>query len=95
VDFDSADGKVHLFSVTSQGEANDHVSEWLNYITFEFSWKGCCKNWDLEEKIIVVWVSEDQIEVKDEDYSKGKAKLSPNYVLKRKEAAEPALQEEP
>jgi len=47
----------------------------------------------LEEKIIVNWVSEDLNEVKETDYSKGKIKLSSNYVLRRKEDAEPATQE--
>ena len=84
---------MHLFSVTSQGDAHDHVGEWTDDKTLEFSWKGCYEKEDLEEKIRVNWVSKDQIEVKEIDYSKGKIKLSANYVLKRKEDAEPTNQE--
>jgi hypothetical protein len=83
--FDQASGKVHLFSVTSQGDAHDHVGDWIDETTLEFSWKGCYEKEDLEEKITVNWVSKDQIEVKEIDYSKGKIKLSVDYVFKRKE----------
>ncbi len=83
--FDQAAGKMHLFSVTSHGDAHDHVGDWIDDKTLEFSWKGCYKKEDLEEKITINWVSKDQIEVKETDYSKGKIKLSANYVFKRKE----------
>lgn len=83
--FDQATGKVHLFSVTSQGDAHDHVGNWIDDKTFELSWKGSYEKEDLEEKIIVNWVSKNQIELKETDYSKGKIKLNANYVFKRKE----------
>jgi hypothetical protein len=83
--FDQASGKNHFFSVTSQGDAHDHEGEWIDDKTLELSWKGCYEKEDLEEKIMVTWVSPDQIEVKEKDFSKGKIKLSVNYVLKRKE----------
>jgi len=82
--FDQATGKVHLFSVTSQGEAHDHVGDWIEDKTLELSWKGCYGKEDLEEKITVNWVSKDQIEVKETDYSHGKVKLCTTYVFKRK-----------
>jgi hypothetical protein len=82
--FDKASGKMHLFSVTSQGESHDHVGEWKDDKTLEFIWKGCYEKEDLEEKTIIVLVSKDQIDVKETDYSKGKIKLSLNYVFKRK-----------
>ena len=73
--------------------SHDHVGEWKDDKTLEFNWKGRYEKEDLEEKITVNWVSKDQIEVKETDYSKGKIKLSANYVLKRKEDAEPTTQE--
>jgi hypothetical protein len=82
--FDQASGKVHLFSVTSQGDAHDHVGDWIDEKTLELNWKGLHEKEDLEEKIIVNWVSKDQIEVKETDYSKGKMKLSITSVFKRK-----------
>jgi hypothetical protein len=83
--FDQATGKMHLFSVTSEGDAHDHVGEWIDDKTLEFSRKRCSEKDDLEEKITVTWVSKDQIEVKETDYSKSKIKLCFNYVFKRKE----------
>jgi hypothetical protein len=90
---DKASGKIHPFNLTSQGNAHDHVVEWTDDKTLDFSWKGCYEKENLEEKITVNWISKDQIEVKEIDYSKGKIKLSANYVLKRKEDAEPTTQE--
>ena len=84
--FDRTDGKVHLFSVTSQGEVHDHIGDWIDDRTLELSWKGCYEKEDLEEKITVNWINKDQIEVKEADYSKGKIKLSVAYVFKRKES---------
>ncbi|MCL4430335.1 MAG: hypothetical protein M1167_06240 [Chloroflexi bacterium] len=82
--FDQATGKMHLFSVTSQGDAHDDVGEWTDDKTLELSWKGCFEKEDLEEKITVHWLSKDQIDVKETALSKGKVKLSVNYVFKRK-----------
>jgi hypothetical protein len=42
---------------------------------------------------MVNWIGTNQIELKETDYSKGKIKLSANYVLKRKEDAEPTTRE--
>ena len=83
--FDQGTSKVHLFSVTSQGDAHDHVGDWVDDKTLELNWKGCYEKGDLEERISVNWVGKNQIEVKETDYSKGKIKLSANYVFKRKE----------
>lgn len=83
--FDHSTGKVHLFSVTSQGDVHDHVGDWIDDTTLELNWKGCYEKKDLEEKITVNWLTKDQIEVKEINYSKGKIKLSANYVFKRKE----------
>jgi len=93
--FDKASGKMHFFSVTSEGEAHDHVGDWIDDKTLEFSWKGCYGKEALEEKTTVTWISKDHVEVKEADYSRGKLKLSANYVLKRKEASEQAVQEAP
>jgi hypothetical protein len=84
--FDQASGKMHLFSVTSQGNAHDHEGEWIDDKTLEFSRKGFYEKEDLEEKISVNWMSKDQIEVKETDSSKCKIKFSSTYVFKRKEA---------
>jgi hypothetical protein len=40
------------------------------------------------KKIKVTWVSKDQIEVKETDFSNGKIKLSANYVFKRKKPSQ-------
>jgi hypothetical protein len=51
--FDKVSGKMHLFSVTSQGDAHDHVGESIDDKTLEFCWKAFYEKEDLEEKIIV------------------------------------------
>lgn len=83
--FDKSSSQVHLFRVTSQSDARDHTGDWIDDKTLELNWKGLHEKEDLEEKIIVNWVSKDQIEVKEIDYSKGKMKLGVTYVFKRKE----------
>ena len=51
--FDQATGKIHLFSVASQGESHDHVGEWIDDKTLEFSWKGCLKKkiWKKKQRL--------------------------------------------
>ena len=82
--FDRASGKVHLFSVTSQGEVHDHVGNWKDDRTLELNWKGNYGDQDLEEQIIVKWLTKDQIEVKETDQTKDTS-LTVDYVFKRKE----------
>ena len=84
--FDKSSSRVHLFRVTSQGDARDHMGDWIDDKTLELNWKGLHEKEDLEEKISENWVSKDQIEVKEIDYSKGKMKLGVTYVFKRKES---------
>jgi len=48
--FDKVSGKMHLFSVTSQGDSHDHVGEWKDDKTLEFNWKGRYEKEDLEDK---------------------------------------------
>jgi hypothetical protein len=83
--FDQTTGKLHLFSLTSQGESHDHIGEWKDEKTLELNWKGQFENEDLEEKTIVTWISNDQIEVNETDYFKGEKNLNVTYVFKRKE----------
>lgn len=82
--FDRASGKVHLFSMTSEGEAYDHVGNWVNDDTLELSWRGTYEDQENEEKITAKWLTKDQIEVKEEHRSFGNIKLTTNYVFKRK-----------
>jgi len=83
--FDRATGKVHLFSITSQGEAHDHVGNWKDDKTLELDWKGTYEGEDLQERIIVKWLTKDQIEVKETAVTKNKTSLTVDYVFKRKE----------
>ena len=87
--FDRASGEVHLFSVTSQGEAHDHVGNWKDDRTLELNWKGTYEDEDLEEQITVKWLTKDQIEVKETDQTKDMS-LTVDYVFKRKEANQTA-----
>ena len=66
-----ATGKVHLFSVTSEGDAHDHVGNWDDDNTLELNWRGTFEDQELEEKIIAKWLNKDQIEVKETNYILG------------------------
>ncbi len=83
--FDRASNKVHLFGITSEGEAHDHVGNWINENTLEVYWKGTFGDQELEEKITAKWVTKDQIELKEVNISLGKEIFTTNYVFKRKE----------
>ena len=72
--FDRASGKTHLFSMTSEGEAHDHIGGWTDSNILELNWRGTFEDQELEEKIRVRWVE------------LGKEKFIIDYVFKRKEA---------
>ena len=82
--FDRSRGKVHLFSITSEGEVRDHVSDWKDDTILELNWRGTFEDQELEERINAKWLSKDQIELKETHYNLGKATLIINYIFKRK-----------
>ena len=82
--FDRASGKVHLFGMTSEGEAHDHVGTWKDERTLELHWRGTFEDQELEEQIIVRWLSKDQFDLVETASSFGKTNLTTNYVFKRK-----------
>ena len=82
--FDQATGKVHLFGMTSEGDAHDHVGNWKDDKTRELHWRGTFEDQELEKRIVAKWLSKDQIEVKEINYSKGLVILTIDYVFKRK-----------
>jgi hypothetical protein len=83
--FDRPSGKVHLFSITSEGDNHDHVGSWKNDRTLELNWRGTFEDQELEEQIIIKWLSRDQIEVREINYSLNEISLITDYVFKRKE----------
>jgi hypothetical protein len=84
--FDEVEGLVHLFSVTSQGDIQDHVGKWKDDITLELRWRGTYEDQEREEHISVKWVSKDQIELRETNYLFGKSVLTTYYIFKRKES---------
>jgi hypothetical protein len=82
--YDRATGKVHLFGITSEGQAHDHVGNWTDQNTLELYWRGTFEDQELEEKITAKWITKDQIELKEVNLSLGKVKFTTNYVFKRK-----------
>ncbi len=84
--FDQTSGKVHLFGITSEGDAHDHVGNWKDDKTLELHWRGTFEDQELEEHVVAKWLSKDQIEVKETNYSKSKVILTIDYVFKRKES---------
>ena len=89
--FDRASGKMHLFSMTSEGEAHDHVGGWTGSNILELNWRGTFEDQELEEKIRVRWVDKDQIELRETNLELGKEKFIIDYVFKRKEANQATL----
>ncbi len=83
--FDRASGKVHLFGITSEGDAHDHVGTWKDERTLELHWRGTFEDQELEELVLVKWLSKDQFELVETASSFGKINLTTNYVFKRKE----------
>lgn len=83
--FDQGSGKVHLFSITSEGDAHDHVGTWIDDKTLDLNWRGTFEDQELEEKIVIKWISKNQIELKESNYQLGKLKFIIDYVFKRKE----------
>ncbi|MCL5877157.1 MAG: hypothetical protein M1540_05030 [Candidatus Bathyarchaeota archaeon] len=84
--YDPVSGKVHLFSITSEGQTRDHVGKWVDDSTLELHWRGTYEDQDQEEHIVARWVSEDHIELKQTNYAQGKPLLTTDYVFKRREA---------
>lgn len=83
--FDRTSGKVHLFGMTSEGDAHDHIGTWKDERTLELHWRGSFEDQELEEQIIVRWLSKDQFELVETASTLGKINLTTNYVFKRKE----------
>ncbi len=83
--FDCDSSKVHLFSVTSEGDSHDHVGNWKDNSTLELNWRGTFEDQEMEEQITVRLVTKDQIELIETNYTKGKLLLTTDYVFKRKE----------
>lgn len=84
--FDPAKGEVHLFSMTSEGEIHDHVGKWVDDSTLELEWHGTFEDQEQKEHILAKWVTKDQIELHESNYSHGKKLLETEYVFKRKTA---------
>lgn len=83
--FDAPSGKVHLFSITSEGDVHDHVGNWKDTAILELNWRGTFEDQEMEEKIIAKWLSKDQIELKEIHSRLSKVTLTVDYVFKRKE----------
>ena len=83
--FDQATGKIHLYSITSEGKTHDHSGKWKDDSTLELNWKGTYEDQEQEEQITAKWLTKDQIEIKEINYTKGKTLLTTDYVFKRKE----------
>jgi len=82
--FDKLTGKVHLFSVTSEGESHDHMGNWIDDQTLELKWRGTFEDQETEESILAKWLTRDQIELKETNSYLGKVRYTVDYVFKRK-----------
>ena len=74
--FDQVTQKVHLFGITSEGEAHDHIGIWKDDKTLELKWKGTFEDQEMEEYITARWLTKDQIELKETSYSLGQERFT-------------------
>jgi hypothetical protein len=82
--FDEETGEVHLFGITSEGDAHDHAGTWKADGTLELNWRGTFEDQEDTEQINVRWLNPDQFEVQEVASKLGKIALTTNYVFKRK-----------
>jgi hypothetical protein len=82
--FDSSDGAIHLFRLSSDGQIHDHRGRWIDNVTIELYWRGTFEDQEQEEHITTKWVTENQLEIKETNYSKSNLLLTTDYVFKRK-----------
>ncbi|NLF89178.1 DUF1579 family protein [Candidatus Bathyarchaeota archaeon] len=84
--FDPVKGEVHLLIMDSDGQTHDHVGRWVDDATLELEWHGTFEDQEKEKRIQAKWVTEDQIELRETNYSQGKKLLETDYVFKRRTA---------
>jgi hypothetical protein len=85
--YDEKTGNVHLYSVTSEGKTHEHEGKWVDDTILELHWRGTYEDQEQEEHIIAKWVSKDQLELRQTNYSNRKPLLTTDYVFKRKETS--------
>lgn len=82
--FDRGTGKVHLFSVTSQGDVHDHIGNWQDDKNLSVKWLGNYEGQEASEEILLTWLSKDEIRIHENVSTNGQATVSSDYVIKRK-----------
>jgi hypothetical protein len=92
--FDGQTRKVHMFGLTSEGEAHDHVGEWEDEKTLRLSWRGNFADKQLDEQITLRWISGDEFEIRETALAPGRETLTTEYVFKRKNL-NPTVQPKP
>lgn len=85
--FDQQSGKVHVFSMTSEGDAHDHIGGWKDDRTLELHWRGTFEDQEIEEHIVARWITKDQLELRENSFAFGKLKFTTDFVFKRKETS--------
>lgn len=83
--YDPNKDEVRLYMINSEGEKQDFAGKWVDPSTLELEWHGTFEDQDQQKRIIVKWISRDQIELKETSYKLGKAVLQTDYVFKRKD----------
>jgi len=85
---DGTDSTIHLFRLSSDGQIHDHRGQWIDDVTIELYWRGTFEDQEQEEHITAKWVTKNQFEIKETNYSKGKLLLTTDYDFKRKQLGE-------
>ena len=82
--FDKNSGKVHVFSLTSQGDVHDHTGNWVDPQNLTVKWTGKYEGKLASEETQLSWVSKDEIRIFETESLEDQTDVTIEYVLKRK-----------
>ena len=82
--FDRKGGKIHYFSLNSQGDVHDHVGCWTDNKNLVVKWTGRYEGKPASEEIRLKWVGSDEIRVFETETALEQPDVTLEYVLKRK-----------
>ncbi|MGD6809177.1 MAG: hypothetical protein ACQCN3_05705 [Candidatus Bathyarchaeia archaeon] len=84
--FDRNSGKIHMFSLISQGDVHDHIGGWLDPQNLKVKWVGRHEGKPASEEIRLTWQSPDEIRIFEIEKLQNQPDVQIEYVAKRKKA---------
>lgn len=81
--FDLGEGKMHIMSVTTDGEAHDHVGEWRDDRTLVLRWEGTRDGKEAHEDMVITFASGNDIIARAEDFVDGRRSSVFEFRMRR------------